>query len=272
MSLRSFFVYVPKDSPLHRLHPMPKFFILITINLLAWIIEAPVPLLSILILALMSFRIARIPLRKMAKFLVVVVLITQGIMASYLLGSTIPGEVIYYRLPWGAYASEMTLLYAFTMVLRFVVMLVGSTLILATIKDRDVIYALASTRLPYAFSFVVNLAFRTMSIFFEDFFKVRDAMILRGTDFSGGSPVAKAKKYVHIGVPLAVLAVRRMIEMTYTIEAKGFTLAARRTYYHEYKFRKTDVFLSALLVTLVVVAIVAKWWLGLLTFPGLPFS
>lgn len=271
MHTRSFFLYVPSDSPLHRMHPLVKFLILIVINVFALTVDSPIMLTMAIILTLIGFKVARIPLKKMSRFLILIFLVMQGITVSYLLASRIPGRTVLYETPWGTYATEMTILYAFTMVLRFFTMLIGSTLILASTNDRDIVYALRSLRLPYAASFTVTLAFRTMSIFLDDYFKVRDAMVLRGTDFSKGSIIERVKKYVYLGVPLALIAVRRIIEVTQAIEIKGFKLGGKRTYYHELEFRRVDLVISILTLLVLILIFFFKYYLQcpLLSFPGI---
>lgn len=209
MAVRSFFIYVPRESPIHRLHPLAKLVMLVAVNVVALVIEAPIGFLVAIALILVGFKVAGIPIARLARFLVLIFLVMQGVMVSYILASRIPGNIVLWRTPWGTYVSDMTLLYAFSMVLRFFTMLVGSTLVLASTRDRDIVYGLTSIGVPYPVCFVLNLAFRTMSVFLDDFFKVRDAMILRGTDFSKGSIVERVRKYVYMGVPLALLTIRK---------------------------------------------------------------
>lgn len=272
MAVRTFLLHVPQESPFNRLHPVTKLFILILINIIAGIIEAPFFLLLIITLTFIFYKIAKVPLSKLKTFLIVLLLFTQSIALSYLLASRIPGHVILHQFPWNAYISDMTIVYAFTMVLRVFTMLVGSTLVLATTRDRDIVYAFSTMRLPYAFGFVIRLGFRTMGVFLDDFFKIREAMMLKGTDFGKGSIIARARKYVYVGIPLAVIAVRRIIETTNAVESKGFTVSGRRTYYHRIPFRKVDVIGCIILASTLAVSLVARYYFNYLIFPGWPFA
>lgn len=269
--IRTFFLYVEENSPLIKLHPLLKILLLLIINLEAWIIEAPLFLLVIILALLISYKLLRIPLSRIAKFLVLAIVIVQAIMFSYLLGSTIPGTVIYAKLPWGTYISDMTLLYTFTVILRFLTMLIGSTLILAVMRDIDIIYGLKSLKIPFSFAFMISLAFRMSSIFLNDFFKIRDAMILRGTNFSSGNVIDKARNYSKLAVPLMVLGVRRMVELSYILEIKGLGLRKRRTFLYDFPLKPYDKFLIIFLITLLTISIIGKFFWKIFTFPGWPF-
>ena len=269
---RTFFIHVEEKSPLLRLHPLLKIISLLAINLLAWIIDSPVVLLCAIVAVFLSFKIFKVPLARIGKFIVFAVLIVQAVMVSYILGSTIPGNVVYYRFPWGTYISDMTLVYAFTMAAKFLLMLWGSTLLLAVMRDIDIVYGLVSMRLPYYLAFTVNLAFRLSTVFMEDYAKVRDSMILRGTNFSEKSLVQRARNYVRLGTPLMVLAIRRMFEMTNALIIKGFEPGRSRTYLYDFSLTIKDKVISLLLVAAVVLAFLLKTFYGLLTFPGWPFN
>ncbi len=267
---RTFFLHVENDSPLVNLHPALKILALVAVNLEAWIIESPLALLTLLLALIALFRALRVPLSRVGRFLAFAAFVVQAIMFSYILGSAIPGRVVLLRLPWGTYVSDMTVLYAAAMVLRFMAMLVGSTLILAVMRDVDVVYGLKSLGVPFTASFTVSLALRAASMFLEDYFKVRDAMVLRGTDFSSGSVFERARKYARLAVPLMVLGVRRMLELSYVLEVKGVGLRRRRTYIHQFQLGWRGYVVAAALVLAPILSLVAKLWLGVLTFPGWP--
>jgi energy-coupling factor transport system permease protein len=268
MSQRTFFTYVAGDSPLVRLHPLPKVTLLLSVNLVALIIEAPIPLLLLTIMLALSFKLLRVPLIGLKKFVIVVLIASQAVLISYLLGSSIPGSQVYYTYPWGAYVSDMTLLYAATMIMRYTSMLLGSTLILATTTSRDIVYGAAAFRLPHTIALMMSLAFRTTTIFVEDFIRVRDAMILRGANFSEGSILERARKYANVFTSMIVIALRRIMEIAYALQAKGFGAAPKRTYYREYKLRISDVVITLTLIAGVLCAYVLRYYVGFLAFPG----
>ncbi len=268
---RTFFLYV-EETPLLDMHPAVKLLALLTINLVAWLLEAPIPLLILLALLISSYVLLRVPLSRIRRFLLYALLVSQAVVVSYALGSRIPGHVVYAVLPWGAYISDMTLLYMATMIMRFASMLVGSTLLLSAMRDVDVIYGLLSFKVPYTAAFAFNLAFRFSSLFLDDYKMIRDAMILRGAKLDEGGILQRARNYSRMGIPLTVIALRRMNELSYVLEIKGLGFKGRRTHLHEFRWSARDI--CAVLLLLGSLAAVAALRLAtdLLSFPGWPLA
>ncbi|MHA1712433.1 MAG: energy-coupling factor transporter transmembrane component T family protein, partial [Candidatus Ranarchaeia archaeon] len=161
--------------------------------------------------------------------------------------------------------------YAGTIVLRFYAMLIGSTLILATTKDRDIVYACRSMRFPYAFSFILTLAFRTLSLFLDDYFKVIEAMKGKGVGFENVGVTTKIRNYIRIATPLVVTALRRILGITNAIEAKGFRIRGKRSYYHKTSYGRFDKILLFSLCSTLIGLFIMLWSSPMLYFIGWPF-
>jgi energy-coupling factor transport system permease protein len=262
-------MHVSKDSPLNNLHPLPKLILLLTLNFIALLMESPVPFVILILGLIVTFKITRIPFLHKSKFVIVVLIASQAVLISYLLWSSIPGEIIYVQHSWGSYISEMTLLYAATMIMRYTTMLLGSTLVLSATSDRDITYGLVSLRIPYHVSFVLTLSFRSMTQFIEDFTKIKDAMILRGTDFEKDSIINRARKHVNIFLSLLMITLRRVMESSYAVEAKGFS--TKRTYLHFYPLKIIDIFIVTLLISWLILTYIFRQWVGIFAFPGWPW-
>jgi energy-coupling factor transport system permease protein len=246
--------------------------LLAAFNLIALILASPVPLAILALTIILAFKFSKIPLQDIRKFAIVVLIASQAVLISYLFGSTIPGSELYVRFPWGTFITNMTLLFALAMILRYTCMLLGSTLILSATNDRDITYGFATMRVPHAITFVLTLAFRSTTIFIEDFQKVRDAMILRGASLDKGSIFERTRKYGHIFVSLIVIALRRVTETAYAIEAKGISVPVKRTYLHRYPTRFVDAGAAVLLVAAIVAAWFGRYWFQVFAFPGWPLQ
>jgi len=272
LAQRTIFTHVSKDSPLNRVHPLPKFMLLVAFNLIALILESPIPLVALALVIILTFKFSKIPLQDTRKFAIVVLIASQAVLISYLLGSAIKGSVTYVRFPWGTFISDMTLLYALTMIMRYTCMLLGSTLILSATNDRDITYGLATMHVPHAITFVLTLAFRSTTIFIEDYQKVRDAMILRGANLNKGSIFERTRKLGHIFVSLIVIALRRVMETAYAIEAKGISVPVRRTYLHRYPTGLAEISAAGLLAAAIIATWFGRYWFHILSFPGWPLQ
>jgi energy-coupling factor transport system permease protein len=246
--------------------------LLIAFNFIALMLESPVPLVVLAVIIILAFKFSKIPLQDIRKFAIVVLIASQAVLISYLLGSGIKGSIVYVFFPWGTFISDMTLLYAFTMIMRYTCMLLGSTLILSATNDRDITYGLATMHVPHAVTFVLTLAFRSTTIFIEDYQKVRDAMIMRGANFSKGSILERTRKLGYIFVSLIVIALRRVMETAYAIEAKGISVPVKRTYLHRYPTGVAEITEAALLTAAMVVTWLGRYWFHVFSFPGWPLQ
>lgn len=272
MKKRSFFIYIEESSPLVGLHPTIKILLLMAVNVLAWVMDAPIALTLLLAALLLAFKISRVPIARLKRFLLYVLLVSQAVIVSYTLGSKIPGEITFVNLPWGAYITEKTLLYMATVVLRLTCMLVGSTLILSVLRDTDVVYGLLGLGVPYRAAFTFNLALRSSIMFLDDYSKVRDAMVLRGAKLDSGGIVERGRNYSKMGIPLVVIALRRMTELSYILDIKGLSRKGRRTYLYEYKWYLKDILMVTAIFSAIVVALVFRFIFGHASFPGWPFQ
>ncbi|MEM3407231.1 MAG: energy-coupling factor transporter transmembrane component T [Nitrososphaerota archaeon] len=268
MALKTFLTYVPKDSKINKIHPVVKVSLLLTINIIAWLIEDPIILFLLFLVIVFSYKIFRVPLYGLKKFLLSTIIILQAIIISYVFGSKIPGKNIYLIFPWGTHVSEMTIVYIIAMSFRFTSMLLGSTLMLGTMRDRDIIYGVTCLHFPYSLAFIINLSFRNMGIFIEDYSRVRDAMVLRGGKLSKGSFLERIKNYIYLATPLAILAVRRIIEISYAVEAKGFGINKKRSYYHDYYINLKNLILTILILSLIPLTFIGKTYFKIFVFPG----
>lgn len=269
--VRTFFAYVDERYLFTRAHPVIKVLSLVTFNLLAWFIEAPAPLALYLAGLLLAAALLKAPLAQLKNYLPYILLVAQAVVLSYVLGSRIPGSVVYVTLPWGCYVTDRTLLYMASVMLRISCMLVGSTLVFLSLRDTDVVYGLVGLGIPFTAAFSFNLALRFSSLFLDDYAKVRDAMLLKGAKLDVGGPLERARLLSRSAVPLMVIAIRRMQDLSFALELKGFPPRGRRTYLYRFRWSWADIVALAVLVSALVIVASAKLLSPVLSFPGWPF-
>lgn len=269
--VRTFFTYVDERYAFVRAHPAVKVVSLVVLNVIPWIIEAPVPLAVFLASLLLAAVLLKAPLGKLKSYLPYLLLVAQAVVLSYLLGSKIPGNAVFIELPWGCYVTDRTLLYMASVMLRISCMLVGSTLVFLSLRDVDVVYGLKSLGVPFAAAFAFNLALRFSGLFLDDYARVRDAMLLKGAKLDAGNPLERAKLLTRTAVPLMVIAVRRMQELSFALELKGFPPKGKRTYIHQFRWSCADIAALLALIAATAGVAVAKTVSPLFNFPGWPF-
>jgi len=268
--VRTFVSYVEGGSPLLKLHPSVKVLALISLNLTAWVIEAIVPLLALLACLLLLYPLLRAPLRSLSRALPYMLLVAQAVTLSYLLGSRVPGSRVYLALPWGAFVTERTLMLMASVVLRIACMVLASTLVFLSLRDVDVVYGFRGLGIPFAAAFTVNLSMRFATLFIEDYARIRDAMLLKGARLDSGGILERARLISMMGIPLMVLALRRMHDLSYVLEARGFPPRGRRTYIYEFRWSPADRAAAAALLALPALSAALRA-LGVFSFPGWPF-
>jgi energy-coupling factor transporter transmembrane protein EcfT len=68
-----------------------------------------------------------------------------------------------------------------------------------------------------------------------------------------------------------VIAVRRMQDLSFALELKGFPPSGRRTFLYQFQWSRFDAAAFALLAVAAAGVVVAKIVSPLLSFPGWPF-
>lgn len=81
------------------------------------------------------------------------------------------------------------------------------------------------------------------------------AQISRGLDLESGNIFQRAGKFIPLGVPLFIYAVRHTNMLAMALESKGFNPGAPRTWYYNPKMRRADVVALAVLTVLFLAAL-----------------
>jgi len=109
------------------------------------------------------------------------------------------------------------------------------------ISDRDLINGLRSIKVPFTVCLVINLTFRGLSMFQQEYSLVREAMMTRGVEFEKTSIPKKIKNFISIFIALIVLMFKKTEEMASSIEARGIPFRSKhRTIYQQFFLKKKD--------------------------------
>jgi energy-coupling factor transporter transmembrane protein EcfT len=141
---------------------------------------------------------------------------------------------------------------------RILPMIFTMVFFLSTSRERDVIVAMRTIRLPFVVTYVFAMALRAAGMVLEDFQIVRQAEQARGFDSAGKSIAYKLKKYVMYMIPLFALSLRRSEEFTNALVARGysFTSKIKRADYvlTHYSYKYYDAIFTALIsLTFIVI-------------------
>lgn len=214
--------YVPDQSPIYAIHPFVKLFFLLVVSLYPMFIVAPEWNLALMVFILGLMVYSRVSLGTLRIYFPVVVSMGTIILISYtILGGTHPEyELIVRFLGINIYWERLR--DAIVVYARILPMIATMVFFLTTSRERDVIVAMRSIRVPFVVTYVFAMALRAAGMVMEDFQIVRQAEQARGFDPAGKSIPYKVRQYVMYMIPLFALSLRRSEEFTNALVARGY--------------------------------------------------
>lgn len=217
---------VPADSPFYRFHPVSRLVLLFVLSVSPMFIDPPELNLALIALTFGLFVWGRVRMSDLKKYrpLLVTVALFMFVVAFLAPGNTAHltpirlGAITLYYEPMA---------WAFISYIRLMAMLFGAILYFSTNRERDVLVALRTLRVPFVASYVAGLSLRSAGMFMEDFATIREAEQARALDLDALSLPEKVKLYTMYTVPLFAVALRRADEISTALYARGYTLSGR---------------------------------------------
>jgi energy-coupling factor transport system permease protein len=283
----SVFLYVDRDSSLHRLHPVTKVVGLLLGFAVALMFSHPLPALGALVLALIVLAAGRgLPnLRRTWKFLLILFVMTTLIWSVFLrvgekggtatrsLKLPVPQATIGSRHLGGGKVtivevSPTTVAYGVAMALRIIACLVLGLAFLSTTRTEDFALGLRTLRAPQGVSVAVALAFRLVPMLAGTARNVIEAQQARGVDPAAGNVFRRIRNNVPLITPVLAYALRGADMTAMALESRGLGGdPARRTHFRAFRAGANDAIAVAVLAGVVVACIVARLaGYGVLTF------
>jgi energy-coupling factor transporter transmembrane protein EcfT len=149
---------------------------------------------------------------------------------------------------------------------RILPMIFTMVFFLSTSRERDVIVAMRTIRLPFVVTYVFAMALRSAGMVLEDFHIVRQAEQARGFDTTGKSLAYKIRKYVNYMIPLFALSLRRSEEFTNALVARGYAFTGKASRVKRadyilthYSFKYFDAIFTALISISFIVLLVLRF-------------
>lgn len=271
--------YVPEQSPIYAIHPFVKLFFLLVVSLFPMFISAPEWNFALMLVLILLMWYSRVDMRTMRIYIPVVVSMGSIILISYtLFGGTHPQYHI--LLQWGGFKVYWERIRdALVVYFRILPMIFTMVLFLSTSRERDLIVALRSIRIPFVATYVFAMALRSAGMVLEDFQIVRQAEQARGFDTTGKSLGYKIRKYVMYMIPLFALSLRRSEDFTNALVARGyaFTGEASRVKRADfilthYTFRPYDWLFTLVLALAFISLLFLRYGLGYFTLDASWFN
>lgn len=224
--------YVPGETALHRMHPLPKLLLLIVYST-SVIVFSRVATAAALFFVLLAFyglsglgpgfflrKLRVILLFGLMMMLVQVISVQQGCL---LFEYTVFGGV---RLQvWAAGLAA-----GLVMMLRFVNIIASSYLFVSTTDPNKLVYALMQAGLPYRYGFALITSLRFIPVFTQELSVIRNAQMAKGIDLEGVSPGKALRAVKYLLTPLVICALNKVDYLAISMESRAFGVHPGRTY------------------------------------------
>ncbi len=249
--------YVPDESPIYAIHPFVKLFFLLTVSLFPLFIQAPEWNLLIFFVVIVLMAISRVNMGIMKIYVPVAISMGTIILISYtILGGIHPEFYELFRV-LGRPIYWERLRDALVVYCRILPMIATMVFFLSTSRERDIIVAMRSIRIPFVVTYVFAMALRAAGLVLEDFQIVRQAEQARGFNTAGKSLIYKIRQYIMYMIPLFALSLRRSEEFTNALVARGYAFTGEAAKVKRadfvlthYQFRGHDIAFTVLIVAL----------------------
>ena len=240
------YLYLDKDTFIHRLHPVTKIVCLFLLFALTMVFNHPLYVLSIaglvVVIGIASRSLSN--LRGIRVLLILLFAFTFILWPLFLKGS----QLLWKFGPISVYRES--LLYAIAMGLRLDTMIASGMIFLSCTRIEEFTAGLNRLGLPFPMSFALSLAFRLVPTFAATTATVVQAQKSRGLDLESGWIFERIKKHVPLIVPIFIYAIRNADLLAMALESRSFGLRKDRTQYIEHRASRKDYVAITFLVAL----------------------
>ncbi len=214
--------YVPNESPIYAVHPFVKLYFMLIVSLFPMFVSAPEWNIALMLVIILFMWISKVNMETLKIYIPVAVSMGTIIFISYtVLGGTHPEFELLVRFAGINFYWER-IRDALVVYFRILPMIFTMVFFLNTSRERDVIVAMRSIKMPFVVTYVFAMALRAAGMVLEDFQIVRQAEKARGYDPAGKSLPYKIRQYVMYMVPLFALSLRRSEDFTNALVARGY--------------------------------------------------
>ena len=226
--------YYPADSALHRADPRAKLIATALMMVAVFAANTWQGYAAVAVMILLGIGVSRAPFKSVLKSLrpiFFIVAFTFVINIFFMQG----GKLLWQW--WIFRVYEQGILNAVQMVIRIVLLVMGTTILTLTTSPLDLTDGLERVLLPlkwlrfpiHELSMMMSIAMRFIPTLSQEADRIRKAQLARGADFDSGGLIKRAKGMIPLLVPLFVGAFRRADELAMAMESRCYTGGKGRT-------------------------------------------
>ena len=252
--------YVKRDSLLHRLNPLTKLTLVISLILISffnpwyWTPHILIPL--VLIPLSMMGRVAREYITTALR----IILPAAGFLFLMQAFFQPIGQDFIFKFGF-LHMTKESVLFGLGNAMRIIVMVSSFTVFLLTTHPSELMSDLTRRGLPPQFAYVIISTLQIIPQMQAKANTIIAAQRSRGLDTEGSYLKRVGALFPLIG-PLVFGSLVEVEERAIAIEARGFTSTHKKTSLHEIPDTSGDAFLRLILILLIIASIVLKIWLS----------
>ncbi|MDP8949595.1 MAG: energy-coupling factor transporter transmembrane protein EcfT [Actinomycetota bacterium] len=244
------FLYLDRDTWVHRLDPRTKMFLLIGAFVLAFLFVNPLYGLVVLAIVLAFGYTAKslINLKRIWFILFMIAVMTIILWSIFGDGET----PLFWFVEWEA------LLYGIGAALRIDVMIIAGMIFLSTTRNEEIATGLVKLGIPYRFAFAVSTALRLVPTIAATGSTIGQAQRSRGLDLESGNLIQRVRKNTPLLVPVFVSTIRSTNVFSMALESKGFGASPERTYFLRLAVSRRDALVLVAFALLLAAAVTLR--------------
>ena len=256
--------YKDKGTAVHRLNPFHKLLWVISIFVLALILDHPVYILLLFLATLPAVAAAKVwrewaSVIKLALYLCLAIIIINTFVSYH--GSTTLWQAGF-RLPLigTPIITLESIFFGMGMSLRLLAIISAFAVLTFTIHPDDIMLAIIKLKLPYKSVLVTSLSTKFVPTLIEDVQRISDVQRSRGLELDRGGLIQRIKSRTAIIIPLLSNSLDRTVQVAEAMESRAFGSGQKRSFYKEITLSRLDV--TALTVSFlpIVLGICMRYW------------
>jgi energy-coupling factor transport system permease protein len=245
------FLYLDRDTWVHRLDPRTKMLLLIGAFVLAFLFVNPLYGLVVLAMVLAFGYAAKSLVNLKRIWFILLMIAVMTVILWTLFGS---GETPLFWL-----VEREALLYGIGAALRIDIMIVAGMIFLSTTRNEEIATGLVKLGIPYRFAFAVSTALRLVPTIAATGATIGQAQRSRGLDLESGNLIQRIRKNTPLLIPVFVSTIRSTNVFSMALESKGFGASPQRTYFLKIELTRRDVLVLVSFAALLVAALALRF-------------
>lgn len=239
--------YFPGNSLIHRIDARAKIIMTLLLIVSVFVASSGLSFAFLFVISLTIFIMSRVSFKTLIKGLkpiVFILIFTTVFQIFFTRTGTLLVEWYFIKI----YSNGI--IFAVKMFVRIIVLITTTSVLLSyttspivlTDGIEGLLTPLAKIGVPvHDFALVMSIALRFIPTLLEETEKIMSAQKARGTDFSTGSLMKRARALLAVFVPLLASAVRHAFELADAMICRGYRGGKGRTKLNKMKFRFSDL-------------------------------